>query len=59
MSGNYFLHFGTGTGKPKKLPSVRDGNVKFKPPFLVFGREIRNPNIIPGKQEVNVNLKVL
>ena len=32
MSGNHFLHFGTGTGKPKK-PGVLDGNGKYKKPF--------------------------
>ena len=47
MSGNHFLHFGTWTGKPKKLsrcsgrereiqktiPVVRDGNGKYKKSF--------------------------
>ena len=47
MSGNHFLHFGKGMGKPKKfsrcseqeqdiqdtIPVVLDGNAKYKKPF--------------------------
>ena len=42
MSRNHFINFGTGTGKEKSFPGVRDGNRKYTKLFPLFATGMGN-----------------
>ena len=54
MSGNHFLHFGTGTGKTKlKISVFGTGTENARNNSRSSGRERENPNFIPVKLDGN------